>query len=84
MTFVDYDDESIAVKLPKLVWLFQNIIHKRIEVHVSTSLSIFVSCTETVKYNKIWKCTKRTLIIHISKNICSSSSSSDKVSSHTA
>ena len=36
MTFVDYDDESITVKLPKLAWLFQNKIHKRIEVHVST------------------------------------------------
>jgi len=53
MTFVDYDDGSITVKLPKLAWLFQNIIHKRIDVNVSTSRLFFISSTDTVKYNKI-------------------------------
>jgi hypothetical protein len=34
ITFVDYDDERIAVKVPNLAWIFRNIIHKRIKVHV--------------------------------------------------
>jgi hypothetical protein len=34
ITFVDYDDDRIAVKVPKLAYLFRNIIHKRIKVHV--------------------------------------------------
>ena len=29
VTYVGYDDDRIAVKLPKLAWLFRNIIHKR-------------------------------------------------------
>jgi hypothetical protein len=37
INFVDYDDERIAVQLPKLAWLFRYIIHKRIQVHVYTS-----------------------------------------------
>jgi hypothetical protein len=49
ITFVDYDDERIAVKLPKLAWLFRYIIHKRIDVHVDTSSSFFISGTENVK-----------------------------------
>jgi hypothetical protein len=43
ITFVDYDDERVAVKLPKLSWLFRNIIHKRIEVHVYTTCFFFIS-----------------------------------------
>jgi len=29
MTFEDNNDESIAVKLLKLAWLFRNVINKR-------------------------------------------------------
>ena len=92
MTFVDYDDESITVKLPWLAWLCRNIIHKRIEFHVSTSLLFFISSRKPSNIIKLtiilsiltWKITNHNLIIHISINIWSSSSSSDKVSSHTA
>jgi len=53
VTYVGYDDDRIAVKLPKLAWLFRNIIHKRIDVHVSTSGLLFILDKETLKYNKI-------------------------------
>jgi hypothetical protein len=38
ITFVDYDDERIAVQLPKLAWLFRYIIHKIIDIHVYITL----------------------------------------------
>jgi hypothetical protein len=53
ITFVDYDDERLAVNLPKLGWLFRYIIHKRIQVHIDTSSCFFISGTKTVNYIKI-------------------------------
>jgi len=49
---VNYKDERLAVKLPKMVWLFRNIINNSIEVHDSTSGFFFTSYTENVKYNE--------------------------------
>jgi len=92
MTFVDYNDERIAVKLPELSWLFRNIIQKRIDDHLCTRRLFFITAQKPSNIlrliiflsNLIWKCTSRDLFIHISINIWSSKSSYEKSFSHTA